>query len=66
MHLHVENTTVVNVQAYDEHYLLKNNTSSSVVNQQGVNQQRAYSAVSRELIPLQKASNQELHINDTN
>jgi hypothetical protein len=45
MHLHVEDTTVVNVQAYDEHYLLKNNTSSSVVNQQVINQQRAYFAV---------------------
>jgi hypothetical protein len=35
MHLHVEGATVVNVQAYGGHYLLENNTSSSVVNQQG-------------------------------
>jgi hypothetical protein len=45
MHLHVEDITIVNVQVYDEHYLLKNNTSSSVVNQQKINQQKAYSAV---------------------
>jgi hypothetical protein len=43
MHLHVEDATVVNVQAYDEHYLLENNTSSSAVNQQKVNQ-RVYIA----------------------
>jgi hypothetical protein len=38
MHLHEENATIINVKAYNKHYLLENNTSLSAINQQKVNQ----------------------------